>query len=299
MDFDFFCSDCPRRCSARRSESLSGGFCRSRSLPSVVRAAPHFGEEPCITGSRGSGAVFFSGCSLGCIFCQNYEISRSGENGELLDESAFRDMLLRLRDTGVHNINLVTPGHFTRFLSRALDGLELGIPVVWNSSGYETAESLKMMEGLVQIYMPDYKFSSSELARRLCRAPDYPDAAAEAIREMFRQRGPYTLDADGMMTSGVLIRHLVLPGESENTLSCLDFIADSFPENSVLVSLMSQYTPMSLPGLPDNLQRGLTPEEYDSAVHYMSLIGLSSGFTQDLSSGTPEMLPLFDLTGVT
>lgn len=299
MNFDYFCSDCPRHCSAHRSGSLPGGFCRSRSLPSVVRAAPHFGEEPCISGERGSGAVFFSGCSLGCIFCQNYEISRSGENGEILDESSFRDMLLRLRDSGVHNINLVTPGHYTRFLSNALDGLELGIPVVWNSSGYETAESLKMMEGLVQVYMPDYKFSSHDLARRLCRAPDYPEAAAAAIEEMFRQRGPYKLDADGMMSSGVLVRHLVLPGELENTLSCLDFIADSFPENSVLVSLMSQYTPMSVPDLPENLRRGLTQEEYDSARHYMNLLGLSSGFTQDLSSGTPEMLPLFDLTGVT
>lgn len=299
MNFDYFCSDCPRRCSARRSVSLSGGFCRSRSLPSVVRAAPHFGEEPCISGVRGSGAVFFSGCSLGCIFCQNYEISRSGEKGEVLDESAFRGMLLRLRDTGVHNINLVTPGHYTHFLSKALDGLELGIPVVWNSSGYESVESLKMMEGLVQIYMPDYKFSSADLAQRLCRAPDYPEAAAAAIAEMYRQRGPYSLDEGGMMTSGVLIRHLVLPGESENTLSCLDFIADSFPQDSVLVSLMSQYTPMSLPGLPDDLRRSVTQEEYDSARHYMALLGLSSGFTQDLSSGTPEMLPLFDLTGVT
>lgn len=299
MNFDYFCSDCPRRCSAHRSASLSGGFCRSRSLPSVVRAAPHFGEEPCISGVRGSGAVFFSGCSLGCIFCQNYEISRSGEKGEVLDESAFRGMLLRLRDTGVHNINLVTPGHYTHFLSKALDGLELGIPVVWNSSGYESVESLKMMEGLVQIYMPDYKFSSADLAQRLCRAPDYPEAAAAAIAEMYRQRGPYSLDEGGMMTSGVLIRHLVLPGESENTLSCLDFIADSFPQDSVLVSLMSQYTPMSLPGLPDDLRRSVTQEEYDSTRHYMALLGLSSGFTQDLSSGTPEMLPLFDLTGVT
>lgn len=299
MNFDYFCSDCPRHCSAHRSESISGGFCRSRSLPSIVRAAPHFGEEPCISGKRGSGAVFFSGCSLGCVFCQNSEISRSGDKGELLDESAFREMLLRLRDTGVHNINLVTPGHFTRFLSKALDGLELGIPVVWNSSGYETVESLRMMEGLVQIYMPDYKFASSELARILCRAPDYPEAAAAAVMEMYRQRGPFSLDDDGLMTSGVLIRHLVLPGESENTLSCLDFIADSFPENSILVSLMSQYTPMPLPDLPENLRRGVTREEYDAARHYMALLGLSSGFTQDLSSGTPEMLPLFDLTGVT
>jgi putative pyruvate formate lyase activating enzyme len=183
------CYDCPRKCGAKRSNALSGGVCRSTSLPRVVRSAPHYGEEPCISGENGSGAVFFSGCSLRCVFCQNREISRGGV-GETLTVAELRDMLLRLRDKGVHNINLVTGSHFVRPIAEALSGLTLGIPVVWNSSGYESVETLKLLEGLVQIYLPDFKYWKSAPAKRYSAAEDYPAVAAAAIREMFRPRKP-------------------------------------------------------------------------------------------------------------
>ena len=208
---EIICNDCPRRCGAKRGEKIPGGLCASPLLPTLVRAAPHFGEEPCISGTRGSGALFFSGCNLRCVFCQNREISRKSV-GKTLTVTELRDLMLRLRDQGVHNINLVTPSHFSRAIAKALEGLELGIPVVWNSSGYESVETLKRLEGLVQIYMPDYKYSKSALAKRYSLAEDYPRVAREAIREMFRQRGAFVMDGEGILQSGVLIRHLILRG---------------------------------------------------------------------------------------
>ena len=294
---EFFCSDCPRGCGALRSKAAAGGFCRSYSLPAVARAAAHFGEEPCISGVRGSGAVFFAGCSLRCVFCQNYEISRSGE-GERVSVPLLREILLRLRDTGVHNINLVTASHFVRPVAEALSGLSLGIPVVWNSSGYESVETLRMLEGLVQVYLPDYKYADAEAARKYSAAPDYPEAASAALQEMFRQRGSFVLDGDGMLQSGVLIRHLILPGNAENSMNAIDFVADTFPRGSVLFSLMSQYTPM--PGLEafPELQRRVSAEEYELLLHYLHTRRLENGFWQELSSATGELIPAFDGTGV-
>ena len=238
-EFGWYCSDCPRRCGAWRSADAGGGFCGCTALPHIVRAAPHFGEEPCISGVNGSGTIFFSGCNLRCVFCQNHEISRS-PSGKQTDIASLRDLMLRLRDKGVHNINLVTPTHYARAVAAALDGLELGIPVVWNSSGYESAETLKRLEGLVQIYMPDFKYWKSEPARRYSAAADYPAIAQAAIREMFRQRGAYELEEDGMLRSGVLIRHLILPGQTMAAMDVMDFVAEEFPAGSVLFSLMSQ-----------------------------------------------------------
>ena len=244
---EYICTDCPRRCGALRTEEKAGGVCASPALPRVARAAPHFGEEPCLSGTRGSGAVFFTGCSLWCVFCQNREISRGGSEGKILSVRELRDCFLRLRDQGVHNINLVTGSHFARPIAEALEGLELGIPVVWNSSGYESVETLRLLEGLVQIWLPDLKYLKSEPARRWSAAPDYPEVAKAAICEMFRQAGSYVLGEDGLLRSGVLIRHLILPGEELNAMDAIDFAAEEFPAGSVLFSLMSQYTPM--PGL--------------------------------------------------
>lgn len=294
---DYVCNDCPRRCGARRGDTVPGGVCRSPALPTVVRAAPHFGEEPCLTGTRGSGAVFFSGCSLRCVFCQNREISRASV-GRTLTVPQLRDVLLRLRDTGVHNINLVTASHFTRAVAQALDGLELGIPVVWNSSGYESVETLRRLEGLVQVYLPDLKYWKSEPARRYSAAPDYPEAARAAIREMFRQRGPCVLDGDGMLVSGVLIRHLILPGQDLAAMDAIDFAAEEFPEGSVLFSLMSQYTPMpGLEGFPE-LQQPIEPELAARLLSYLERRGPAAGYWQDAASATGEMIPKWDLTGV-
>ena len=294
---EFICSDCPRRCGAIRTDTKSGGVCRSPSLPVVARAAPHYGEEPCISGTKGSGAVFFTGCNLRCVFCQNHEISR-GCGGKALSVPELRDLMLRLRDTGVHNINLVTGTHFTRAIAQALEGLDLGIPVVWNSSGYESVESLRMLEGLVQVYMPDLKYWKAEPAGRYSAAPDYPAAAAAAIREMFRQRGAYVLDADGLLLSGVLIRHLILPGQEDAAMDAIDFAAEEFPRGSVLFSLMSQYTPM--PGLDrfPELQGRISPESNANLVSYMQRRGIEDGYWQEPDAATEEMIPAFDLTGV-
>ena len=294
---EYICSDCPRKCNAVRGDDTPGGVCMSPALPRIARAAPHFGEEPCISGTRGSGAVFFTGCNLRCVFCQNAEISR-GQGGERADAGALRDIFLRLRDTGVHNINLVTPTHYAREIEKALDGLTLGIPVVWNSSGYDSVETLRRMEGLVQVYMPDYKYADGELARRYSAAGDYPAVAADAVREMFRQRGAYRLDAEGLMTSGVLIRHLILPGQDENTMSVIDFIEREFAPGDVLFSLMSQYTPM--PGLErfPELTARVDARSNAALIAYMRRCGITDGYWQEVESATADMIPDFDGTGV-
>lgn len=292
------CFDCPRMCGADR-EGGATGVCSSAHLPRAARAAAHYGEEPCISGSRGSGAVFFTGCNLGCVYCQNAGISRPGAPGVELSVQQLRDVLLRLRDNGVHNINLVTGSHFVRPIAEALDGLELGIPVVWNSSGYESVESLKMLEGLVQIYMPDYKYSSSVPAAKYSNAPDYPDVAAAAILEMFRQVGPFRIDENDMLQSGVLIRHLILPGWTDNSIGCIDWVAEHFPMGGVLFSLMSQYTPMPrIEGRFPELARVVDPAIAQMLYEYLLDRGIEDGYYQEPDSSGDEMIPEWDLTGL-
>ena len=293
---EIYCELCPRRCGALRSDEKPGGICRSPLLPRIARAAPHYGEEPCIAGKNGTGAVFFTGCNLRCVFCQNIDISR-GEGGVPVTVPELRDMLLRLRDEGVDSIDLVTGAHYIPAICDALSGLTLGIPVVWNSSGYESVESLRLLEGLVQVYMPDFKYFDPAAAKRYSAAADYPTVAAAAIREMVRQVGPYVLDEDGLMKSGVLIRHLILPGRTEDARNVIDFAADEFPQGSVLFSLMSQYTPM--PGLErfPELMRRVTPEENRALIHYMQVRRLD-GFWQEPDAATEDMIPDWDLTGV-
>ena len=291
------CYDCPRRCGAVRTETESAGICASPLLPRVSRAAPHYGEEPCISGTRGAGTIFFTGCSLRCVFCQNHEISRGG-CGELLTVQELRALMLRMRDSGVHNIELVTASHFIRAVAEALDGLDLGIPVVWNSSGYESVDSLRMLEGLVQVYLPDFKYARSETARRYSAAADYPEKAVAAIDEMVRQCGPYQLDADGLLQRGVLIRHLILPGHTDESRDVIDEVADRFPPGTVLFSLMSQYTPMPfLRGFPE-LRRRVSAEENASLIHYMQVRHLEDGYWQEPDSSGLEAIPLFDGTGL-
>ena len=295
---DYICSDCPRRCGAERSDTKSGGVCASPALPRVARAAPHFGEEPCISGSRGAGTIFFTGCNLRCVFCQNRAISRGGGEGRTVSVEALRSMMLRLRDEGAHCIDLVTPTHYLRAVREALEGLALGIPVVWNSSGYESVEALKSLEGLVQVYLPDYKYSDAALAKRYSAAADYPEAASAAIREMFRQTGPYRMDEDGLLVSGVLIRHLILPGEIENSMGAIDFVSESFPPGSVLFSLMSQYTPIEGLEKYPALRRRVDSGENEHLIRYMRRCGLTDGYWQEISSATEEQIPAFDGTGV-
>lgn len=291
------CNACPRRCGAERSEYTAGGVCASPYLPRVARAALHYGEEPCISGSRGSGTVFFSGCNLRCVFCQNHEISRA-QTGKTVTVERLAEIFRELQDKGAHNINLVTPTHYTDAIVRALEMAKPSIPVAWNSSGYDSVESLRKLEGLVQIYMPDLKYMDASLAKRYSAAPDYPETAQAAIREMFRQTGNFVLDDDDMLSSGVLIRHLILPEAEENSRAVIDFVADSFPEDSVLFSLMAQYTPMPNTERFPELQKTVTAELNDRLVDYMISRGISNGFWQEPSAATDDMIPEFDLTGV-
>lgn len=297
------CTLCPRACGARRTVSAAAGFCASPLQPRIARAAAHYGEEPCISGTRGSGAVFFTGCNLRCIFCQNHLISR-GEGGKAVSLTEFRELLLRLQEQGVHNINLVTPTHYSHFIAEALSGLKLEIPVVWNSSGYESTEQLRELEGLVQIYMPDLKYADPVLAKRFSAAPDYPETALAALREMYRQTGPFVMGSDGLLRSGLLIRHLILPGHPENSLRVMDLVEDCFPLNKVLFSLMSQYTPMeALRNSPElkkypELLRTVSEEEYARICDYLDFSDIEEGYVQELSSATEEMVPAFDGTGL-
>ena len=294
---EFLCSDCPRNCNALRNDSHGYGYCLAPALPQIIRAAAHPGEEPCISGSQGAGTIFFTGCSLRCVYCQNQEISRS-PTGRVFTASALRDLMLRVQDSGVHNIELVTPTHYTRIIAEALFSAGLTIPVVWNSSGYEKPDTLRMLEGLVHVYLPDLKYLHADTAARYSAAPDYPYIAVSAIDEMFRQRGAFRIDENGILQSGVIIRHLILPGNIEESRDIIDLVADRYPKGSVLFSLMSQYTPIgSLSHYPE-LSRTVSKEENEALIHYMQARGLSSGYWQELSSSGTESIPLFDGTGL-
>ncbi|MEA4894030.1 MAG: radical SAM protein [Oscillospiraceae bacterium] len=290
------CFLCPRACGADR-ENGERGICSCGDLPVIARAAAHFGEEPCISGTCGSGTVFFSGCGLRCVFCQNREISVEGRGREI-SVTRLAEIFSELEESGVHNLNLVTATHFTDKVVEALRLARPKIPVVWNSSAYENTETLKMLEGYVQVYMPDFKYSSGEAALRYSGARDYPETAKAAINEMFRQTGPSVIDGEGLLKSGVLIRHLILPGRLYDAFDVIDWVAENFPKNAVLFSLMSQFVPLAKKEKYPELDRPLTKEEYERAQSYLTLSGIESGYFQELSSATGELIPDFDLTGV-
>mgnify|MGYP001650925475 FL=1 len=262
----------------------------------MARAALHFWEEPCISGTRGSGAVFFSGCSLRCVFCQNQEISAGGF-GKDISVERLREIFDELIARGAHNINLVNPTHFAGAIAEALDK-PLPVPVVYNSGGYDRVETLRMLDGKVQVYLPDMKYAQAELGARYARADDYPEFAKAAIQEMVRQTGPYQLDENGMLVSGVLIRHLVLPGHLQNTRQVIDWVAQTFAPGTVLFSLMSQYIPCGDLSHTPELNRRLTKREQDAAEDYLFAAGIEDGFVQERASAKQEYIPAFDLTGV-
>lgn len=286
------CTLCPRKCGRLRPD----GFCRMGENPRVARAALHFWEEPCISGTRGSGAVFFSGCSLRCVFCQNQEISAGGF-GKDISVERLREIFGELIAMGAHNINLVNPTHFAGAIAEALDK-PLPVPVVYNSGGYDRVETLRMLDGKVQVYLPDMKYAQAELGARYARAADYPEVAKAAIQEMVRQTGPYQLDENGMLVSGVLIRHLVLPGHLQNTRQVIDWVAQTFAPGTVLFSLMSQYTPCGDLSHTPELNRRLTKREQAAAEEYLFAAGIEDGFVQERASAKQEYIPAFDLTGV-
>ena len=287
------CTLCPRRCGAERTETEGHGFCGMPAGLRVARAALHLWEEPPLSGTRGSGTVFFSGCTLRCCYCQNREISAGGF-GRAITTGRLREIFEELIAQGAHNINLVTPTHFLPWILPALEP-KLPVPVVYNCGGSESVETLRLLEGKADVYLPDLKYADAALAARLSAAPDYFPAATAAIREMFRQTGPYVME-DGLLKRGVMIRHLVLPGQLDNTRRCIDWVAQTFSPGQVLFSLMSQYTPQ--PGSEGPLGRHVTAGEYRSAVDYMKNCGITDGFTQERTAAREEYTPPFDLTGV-
>ena len=286
------CTLCPRRCGVDRSEKT--GFCGMGEMPKVARAALHFWEEPCISGARGSGTVFFSGCTLRCAFCQNYEISHLGQGKEITVQR-LADIFSMLEDQGAHNINLVTATPFVPAILAALEIRKPGIPIVWNTGGYESIGTLKMLEGIVDIYLPDLKHVSPRLSKLCAGAPDYFEVASRAIQEMCRQTGPAVYDENGMLQKGVIVRHLILPGCTMDSRKVLDFIAENLPKGTP-VSLMRQYTPSPYCKIP-GLDRRITDAEYDRVLAHFQALGLT-GYTQEKESADSAYTPPFDLTGV-
>ena len=290
------CTLCPRLCGAERTETAGSGFCRMPAGPVVAWAGLHMWEEPCISGTRGSGTVFFSGCTLGCVFCQNHEISAQGV-GKPVSVDRLREIFRELIRQGAHNINLVTPGHFAPWVAQALEP-SLPVPVVCNTGGYERVETLRLLEGKVQVYLPDMKYALSGPAARYSAAADYPQVARAAILEMYRQTGPFRLDGDGMLQRGVLIRHLILPQQGENTRRVIDWVGQTFAPGQVLFSLMSQYTPVGDLAQWPELQHPVSPALNDAMYEYLMDSPITDGFYQDLDAATDDMIPAFDGTGV-
>lgn len=289
------CSLCPRRCGALRSQREGRGLCRMPELPIVARAALHKWEEPPVSGTNGSGTVFFSGCALRCVFCQNEQISQR-DFGKPVSVSRLREIFFELIDQGAHNINLVNPTHYAHVVIQTLRE-PLPVPVVWNTGGYERVETLRALEGKVQIYLPDYKYHTPEYAGRYSGAEDYPEVARAAILEMYRQTGPYTLDEYGLLRRGVIIRHLLLPGKLTEAKRVMDWVREQFEPGEVLFSLMSQYIPWGKAAEFPELNRRLRASEIRAAEGYMADLGLE-GFTQGAEAAQAEYIPPFDLTGV-
>ena len=283
------CRLCPRQCGADRTAGELG-YCGMPAQVRVARCAPHFWEEPVLSGNGGAGAVFFSGCTLGCKYCQNSEISRGGRGREI-SSAKLREMLEDLVAQGVQCIDLVTP---TQFLPEILPALEpkLPVPVVMNCGGYESVETLRQLEGKIDVYLPDFKYSQGILAEKLSGAADYPEVCKAAILEMYRQVGPAVVE-NGVMKRGVLLRHLVLPGCVENSLGVLDWISENFRSGEILVSIMSQYTPLG--GLEAPFDRTVTEEEYAAVCSWADLCGIRDGFIQELGSAKAEFVPDWNL----
>lgn len=289
------CTQCPRRCGAVRTETAGEGFCQMPALPVLARAALHRWEEPCLSGTRGAGTVFFSGCTLRCVFCQNEQISQ--ENfGQPVSIARLREIFAELITQGAHNIDLVSPTQFSHAVGEALEE-PLPVPVVWNSGGYDSVDTLGCLEGKIDVYLPDLKYLTAARAKKYSGAENYPETAKAAILEMFRQVGPAVFE-DGLLKRGVLIRHLLLPGGLNEAKLVMDWVSEQFPNGEVLFSLMSQYLPLGRAAEFPELDRRLRRSEIRAAEEYMAALGLN-GYTQDPDAADAGYVPRFDLTGVT
>ncbi len=293
------CKLCPRECNAARATGKTG-YCGESNAIRVARAALHMWEEPCISGETGSGTVFFTGCSLRCVFCQNSSIA-TGTVGKTVSTERLAEIFIELQKKGACNINLVTATHFVPQIVSALKIAKdngLSIPIVYNCGGYEKVETLRMLEGLVDIYLPDLKYYSSHLSTRYSNAPDYFEKATAAIHEMFRQVGQPVFDeTTGLMKRGVIVRHLLLPKRLSDSKKIMSYLYDTY-KNDIYVSIMSQYTPMgTFPEMPE-LNRKVFKREYDALVDYCLSLGIENGFIQEGDVASESFIPPFDLEGV-
>lgn len=292
------CLLCPRKCGINRSTGQTG-VCGVSSEIKVARAALHYWEEPCILGKRGSGAVFFSGCSLHCVFCQNREIS-DGKEGKVISKERLSDIFMELADKGANNINLVTPGQYIPDIVWAVNDAKsrgMKLPIIYNTSGYENVTELKLLEGIVDVYLPDFKYMDSTLSARYSRAKDYPSIAKQALSEMVRQQPDVVIDdATGLIQKGVIVRQLLLPGHVNDAKAVLKYLYDTYHDH-VYISMMSQFTPIALKDYPE-INRTVTRREYERLVDYALEIGITNAFIQEGDVAKDSFIPAFDCEGV-
>lgn len=292
------CLLCPRKCGINRSTGQTG-VCGVSSEIKVARAALHYWEEPCISGKRGSGAVFFSGCSLHCVFCQNREIS-DGKAGKVISKERLSDIFMELAVKGANNINLVTPGQYIPDIVWAVNDAKsrgMKLPIIYNTSGYENVTELKLLEGIVDVYLPDFKYMDSALSARYSRAKDYPSVAKQALSEMVRQQPDVVIDnATGLIQKGVIVRQLLLPGHVNDAKAVLKYLYDTYHDH-VYISMMSQFTPIALKDYPE-INRTVTKREYERLVNYALEIGITNAFIQEGDVAKDSFIPAFDCEGV-
>ncbi len=292
------CLLCPRKCGINRRTGQTG-VCGVSSEIKVARAALHYWEEPCISGKRGSGAVFFSGCSLHCVFCQNREIS-DGKEGKVISKERLSDIFIEIADKGANNINLVTPGQYIPDIVWAVNDAKsrgMKLPIIYNTSGYENVTELKLLEGIVDVYLPDFKYMDSTLSARYSRAKDYPSVAKQALSEMVRQQPEVVIDdATGLIQKGVIVRQLLLPGHVNDAKAVLKYLYDTYRDH-VYISMMSQFTPIALKDYPE-INRTVTKREYERLVNYALEIGITNAFIQEGDVAKDSFIPAFDCDGV-
>ena len=292
------CLLCPRKCGINRRTGQTG-VCGVSSEIKVARAALHYWEEPCISGKRGSGAVFFSGCSLHCVFCQNREIS-DGKEGKVISKERLSDIFMELAGKGANNINLVTPGQYIPDIVWAVNDAKsrgMKLPIIYNTSGYENVTELKLLEGIVDVYLPDFKYMDSTLSARYSRAKDYPSVAKQALSEMVRQQPDVVIDdATGLIQKGVIVRQLLLPGHVNDAKAVLKYLYDTYHDH-VYISMMSQFTPIALKDYPE-INRTVTKREYERLVNYALEIGIANAFIQEGDVAKDSFIPAFDCEGV-
>lgn len=292
------CLLCPRKCGINRRTGQTG-VCGVSSEIKVARAALHYWEEPCISGKKGSGAVFFSGCSLHCVFCQNREIS-DGKEGKVISKERLSDIFMELADKGANNINLVTPGQYIPDIVWAVNDAKsrgMKLPIIYNTSGYENVTELKLLEGIVDVYLPDFKYMDSTLSARYSRAKDYPSVAKQALSEMVRQQPDVVIDdATGLIQKGVIVRQLLLPGHVNDAKAVLKYLYDTYHDH-VYISMMSQFTPIALKDYPE-INRTVTRREYERLVDYALEIGITNAFIQEGDVAKDSFIPAFDCEGV-